>query len=139
MEAELASALRKVPLFSGLTDDDLEAVVRDATEEQFPPGQDIVTQGDSTGPFFLILEGRCKVMIDGQERRMMGPGQYFGEMTLLDNEPRSATVRAETTVRGLAIPPWDFLALLEENFGIARKVMANLSRRIRRHDRDAGG
>lgn len=137
MTEEQAAALKKVPLFAGLSDDDLVALTRNATEERYQPGQDIITQGDTTGPFFLILDGRCTVNIDGKPRRTVGAGQYFGEMSLIDEEPRSATVRAETAVRGIALPPWDFLALLEENWPIARKVMASLSRRLRGFDREA--
>ena len=135
--AEVIDALRKVPLFAGLSDADLGEVAANAVEENYKAGQDIVTQGDTTGPFFLILEGRCEVRIDGKPRRQMGPGQYFGEMALLDDEPRSATVRADTDVRGIALPPWEFLGLLESNFAITRKVMASLSRRIRIVDREA--
>lgn len=137
MTEEQAAALRKVPLFAGLSDRDLEKITENASEEHFEAGQDIVTQGDTTGPFFLILEGRCKVTIDGKPKRTLGPGQYFGEMALLDDEPRSATVRAETAVRGIALPPWDFLALLEANWPIARKVMASLSRRLRQYNRES--
>ncbi len=137
MTEEQATALRKVPLFAGLSDADLLAVSESATEERYPAGQDIVSQGDTTGSFFLILEGRCKVSIDGKPRRTMGPGQYFGEMSLLDEEPRSATVRAETDVRGIALPPAEFLGLLEANWPIARKVMASMSRRLRQLNLEA--
>jgi len=136
MTGEQAAALRKVPLFAGLSDGDLAAIAENATEETYAAGQDIITQGDTTGPFFLILEGRCNVLIDGKPRRTVGAGQYFGEMSLLDEEPRSATVRADTDVRGIALPPWDFLALLEHNWPIARKLMANMSRRLRQHNRE---
>lgn len=135
MKDELIAALKKVPLFTGLTDEDLASLTQDAEEKTYAEGQDIITQGDAGGPFFLILEGRAKVMIDGQERRAVGPGQYFGEYSLIDGEPRSATVRAESDVRGVAIPSWNFLSILEENFSIARKFMANMSRRLRAIER----
>ena len=133
--AEPLEALRKVPLFSGLSDAELEGVLRDSEEHEYLPGQDLVTQGDASGPFFLLFEGRCQVLIDGTVRKVIGPGQYFGDMALIDNEPRSATVRAETQVRGLAIPRQGFFDLLEANFGVARKIMANLSRRARAAER----
>lgn len=135
---ELVKALRGVPMFSALSDDELATVLADATVEEFPSGQDIVTQGDAADSFFLILEGRARVIIDAKERRTQGPGQSFGEMALLDEEPRSATVRADTDVRGLVLPSEAFLGLLERNWPITRKVMANLSRRLRNVDR-AGG
>ncbi len=133
---ERLEAIRKVPLFGGLSDSELETLLSDATEKRYTAGQDLVTQGDMSGPFFLLYEGRCKVLVDGQEKRTMGPGQYFGDMALVDGEPRSATVRAETDVKGLAIPAETFFAILEANFGVARKIMANLSRRARAAERE---
>ncbi|HUQ40841.1 MAG TPA: cyclic nucleotide-binding domain-containing protein [Acidimicrobiales bacterium] len=130
------AALRVVPLFGGLSDKELLSVLVDAQDRVYAAGQDIVTQGDAGDWFFLILEGRAKVLIDGAPRRTLGPGQYFGEMSLIDQEPRSATVRAEADVRGLSIPSATFLGILEHNWSIARKVMANLSRRLRSHDRE---
>lgn len=135
MDDDRLEALRKVPLFSGLTDQELEALLEQAEERTYRPGQDLVTQGDASGPFFLLYEGRCQVSIDGHPRRKVGPGQYFGDMALIDGEPRSATVRAETDVRGLAIHAEAFFGILESNFGVARKIMANLSRRARAAER----
>ena len=129
-------ALRKVPLFSGLTDQELSTLLDGSEERTYRPGQDLVTQGDASGPFFLLYEGRCQVTVDGHPRRVMGPGQYFGDMALIDGQPRSATVRAETEVRGLAIPADGFFGILESNFGVARKIMANLSRRARAAERE---
>lgn len=129
-------AIRKVPLFGGLSDSELETLLADATERSYLPGQDLVTQGDMSGPFFLLYEGQCKVLVDGQQKRTIGPGQYFGDMALVDGEPRSATVRADTEVKGLAIPAESFFGILEANFGVARKIMANLSRRARAAERE---
>lgn len=125
-----------MPLFSGLSDQELETLLERAEERSYRPGQDLVTQGDASGPFFLLYEGRCQVTVDGHPRRKVGPGQYFGDMALIDGEPRSATVRAETEVRGLAIHAEAFFAILESNFGVARKIMANLSRRARAAERE---
>lgn len=135
-DSDRLEAIRKVPLFGGLSDSELEALLRDASDRTYLPGQDLVTQGDMSGPFFLLYEGRCKVLVDGQEKRTMGPGQYFGDMSLVDGEPRSATVRAETDVKGLAIPGETFFGILEANFTVARKIMANLSRRARAAERE---
>ncbi|HUR49010.1 MAG TPA: cyclic nucleotide-binding domain-containing protein [Acidimicrobiales bacterium] len=129
-------ALRKVPLFSGLTDIELETLLEHSEERAYRPGQDLVTQGDSSGPFFLLYEGRCQVTVNGRPKRKVGPGQYFGDMALIDGEPRSATVRAETEVRGLAIHAEAFFGILEGNFAVTRKIMANLSRRARAAERE---
>lgn len=129
-------ALRKVPLFAALNDAELQELLDHSEERAYRPGQDLVTQGDVSGPFFLLYEGRCQVTVNGHPKRKVGPGQYFGDMALIDGEPRSATVRAETEVRGLAIHAEAFFALLESNFAVTRKIMANLSRRARAAERE---
>ena len=134
---QLLDALKRVPLLSDLSRKDLERVAADGREEMYSTGQDIVTQGDSGGPFFMLLEGRAQILRDGKVRRTLEPGAYFGEMSLVDHKPRSATVRAETNVRGLAIPSYSFMAMLESNFSLAKKVMAHLSNRVRELDDNA--
>ncbi|MBW3536666.1 MAG: cyclic nucleotide-binding domain-containing protein [Actinobacteria bacterium] len=134
-EVERLATLREVPLFVGLSDTELGSLLGDSEERTYLPGQDLVTQGDASGPFFLIFEGRCRVLVDGVDRKVIGAGQHFGDMALVDGEPRSATVRAETEVRALAIPAEGFFRLLEANFGVVRKIMANLSRRARAAER----
>lgn len=136
MADDRLEALRKVPLFSGLTDTELETLLQNSEERTYRPGQDLVTQGDVSGPFFLLLAGRCQVTVAGLPRRVLGPGQYFGDMSLIDGQPRSATVRAETEVTGLAIDAEGFFRILESNFGVTRKLMANLSRRARAAERE---
>ena len=128
---ESAAALKNVPLFAGLSDKELKAVARDVNEERFGPGEDLVVQGQQGGRFFLILEGTASLIVNGRARKTLGPGDYFGEMALVDRQPRSATVRSETDVRVLTATSWNFLAVLEENWPVARKVLEELSRRIR--------
>ena len=134
---QLFDSLKRVPLLSDLSRKELERVASDGREEVYSPGQDIVTEGDSGGPFFMLLEGRAEILKGGKSRRTLEPGAYFGEMSLIDHKPRSATVRAETNVKGLAIPSYSFMALLEDNFGLAKKVMAHLSNRVRELDDNA--
>lgn len=129
--------LKSVPLFSDLSKDELDEVVRVAREELYSQGQDIITEGQKGGPFFCIVEGRASVLVGGEKLNDLGPGSYFGEMALLEGAPRSATVRAETQVKAAAIASWNFLALLEDNWNITKKVLAQLSRRVR--DLERGG
>lgn len=127
--------LRRVPLFEGLSKPQLRYVLRETKEEPFSPGQTIVREGTSGGRFYLILEGRAKVIINNRSRRTLGPGDFFGELSLIDREPRSATVQAETHIRALSIASWNFLALLQEHWSMGHKVMVELSKRIRALDR----
>lgn len=134
-KTELVAALRDVPLLQELTDKELQAVARYVREESFNPGDEIVTQGESGGPFYMIVEGRAKAIVDGRSRGTIGPGQVFGEISLLDAGERSATIRAETQVHTLAITSWNFMSLLEDNWKMSHKVMMELCRRIRDLDR----
>jgi CRP-like cAMP-binding protein len=128
---DAAAVLKSVPLFAALSRGELNDIVDLAREELFSPGQDIVTEGQSGGPFFCITEGRADVVIHGKKVRELAPGAHFGEMALFEGGPRSATIRANTHVKALAITSWNFLALLQDNWDITKKVLAELSRRIR--------
>jgi len=138
-KTELVAALRTVPLLRGLSDRELQAVARYVREDSFKAGEHIVTQGDTGGPFYLIIEGTAKAIVDGRSRGTIGPGQVFGEISLIDQGVRSATIRAETDVKTLAVTSWNFLSLLEDNWKLAHKVMIELCRRIRALDKAIEG
>ena len=123
--------LKAVPLFQGLSRQELREVAEEAREELFSPNQDIVSEGQSGGPFFCITEGRADVVVDGKKIGDLGPGAYFGEMSLFEGGSRSATIRATTHVKALAITSWNFLAILQGNWEITKKVLAELSKRVR--------
>jgi CRP-like cAMP-binding protein len=126
-----AEALREVPLFACLNDKELRRIADLARKARFAPGEDIITEGHSSGPFFLITEGDALVIVGGKERGKLGPGDFFGEMSLLDGQPRSATIRAIGDVRAHAISSWDFLALLERNWSMTHKLLVDIAHRVR--------
>jgi CRP-like cAMP-binding protein len=130
-KTDAAAVLKSVPLFGALSRGELNDVVDLAREELFSPGQDIVTEGQAGGPFFTITEGRADVIVHGKKVRELGPGSHFGEMALFEGTPRSATVRASTHVKALAITSWNFLALLQDNWDLTKKILAELSRLVR--------
>jgi CRP/FNR family transcriptional regulator, cyclic AMP receptor protein len=125
-----ADVLGSLPLFSGLSKGELKHIAAEAREELYSPGQDIVTQGQSGGPFFCITEGRVDVVRDGKKVGEQGPGSAFGERSLFEGGPRTATIRAQTHVKALAIASWNFLAILEDNWDLTKKILAELSRRL---------
>ncbi|HVL80584.1 MAG TPA: cyclic nucleotide-binding domain-containing protein [Actinomycetota bacterium] len=129
--------LSQVPLFAGLSKRELEHIYKESEEETFSEGTTIVREGDSTGRFYVILDGTVKVQSDGRSKGKMGPGDFFGEMSLLDGRPRSATIVAASYVRARSIAPWNFLSILEENWPITKKVLAALSERVRRGESSA--
>ena len=135
-KTDAAAVLKSVPLFGALSRNELNDIVELGREELFSPGQDIVTEGQAGGPFFCITEGRADVIVHGKKVRELAPGSHFGEMALFEGTPRSATIRANTHVKALAITSWNFLALLQDNWDITKKVLGELSRIIRELQED---
>jgi CRP-like cAMP-binding protein len=134
-ETPVVELLRGCPIFEGLSDKELDAVRRIGKEVSFPAGREIVKQGATGVGFHLIMEGQAAVEKDGQNIADLGPGKYFGEMSLIDGGPRSATVRAESDVRTFSLASWSFSALLDDNPSIARTMLVELSKRIRNAER----
>ena len=137
-KSDQIAALKGVSLFASMSDRDLKAVMAGCREEVYSDGQAIVREGQPGGPFFLITEGNAKLLVNGKVRKTFTPGDYFGEMAMIDKGPRSATIVASGPVKALAIASWDFLALCEENWGIAHKVMMGMATVIRHLDKTAG-
>lgn len=134
-KSDAVNLLKSVPLFEALTKKELEAIRRASQEVNFPAGRIIVTEGETGAAFHLVLEGKAKVITGGRTRATLGPGDYFGEMSLIDHGPRSATVKAETPVRTLSLVSWDFLPLLDHMPQLARKMLVIMSQRLRAAER----
>jgi CRP-like cAMP-binding protein len=123
--------LRGVPLFAGLPDKALTQVLALAKEVDHESGKPILEEDHSGVGFHLILEGNATVDVSGTEVARFGPGDYFGEMSIIDGLPRSATVTAAVDVRTLAITSWDFEGLMEQHPSMMRAMLVELSGRIR--------
>ncbi len=132
-EAAYTQYLQNVPIFSSLAAGELEAVARSLKERTYEPGAVIVKQGDPGIGFFLIVEGRVEVSHDGHHIRDMGPGEFFGEMALLEERARTATVTAKERTRCLQLVRWDFRALLREHPEMAVRLLEVVVRRLREH------
>jgi CRP/FNR family cyclic AMP-dependent transcriptional regulator len=128
---DMVKLLAGVPLFEGLSKKELEAVVGAGKEVDVRQGKQIVAEGQTGLGFHLVLEGSVRVLVGGEDRAQLGPGEYFGEMSLIDGGPRSATVVADTPVRTLSLASWAFLPILDDHPSIARKLLVELSRRLR--------
>ena len=132
-----ASFFRKFDLFAELDDRELSQIAAVAKSRRYAK-DDVVFHADESGDIFcLIREGQVKVTMISPEGKeiiltMFGPGEFFGEMALLDDEPRSATVVATEPLDVVTIWRSDFLQILQENFSIAKKILAELSRRLRK-------
>lgn len=130
--------LAKVPIFANCSPEEIAAIASVAQESGFQPGQIIVTQGTPGQAFYLILAGRVEILRDGQSLGAFGAGDFFGEMSLLDQAPRSATIRAIDYTSCIMLSSWDFKALLERYPSIAVKLLEVLSRRLRVADEQIG-
>jgi CRP-like cAMP-binding protein len=126
-----AAFLARVPLFANCTADEIAAIEAVAQEHVYEPGQIIVTQGTPGQAFYTVLSGRVEIVREDKSLGAFGPGDFFGEMSLLDQAPRSATIRALEETKCLMLSSWDFKALLERHPSIAIKLLEVLSRRLR--------
>jgi CRP/FNR family transcriptional regulator, cyclic AMP receptor protein len=127
----LKDLLGSVSLFEGLSKTDLTKIEKLGKEVDFPKGKTIVTEGEDGVGFHLILEGKANVIVGGRKRSTMGPGEWFGELSLIDRGPRTATVTTDTPVRTFSLLSWEFLPLLDKNPRITRKIMIEMCRRLR--------
>jgi CRP/FNR family cyclic AMP-dependent transcriptional regulator len=135
--------LRNVPLFSVLTETQLELLTNVVTRRSFPRGTTIIAAGDMTDSLYVIISGRLKVMMsddDGGEviLAILGPNEFFGEMGLLDDHPRSASVVAIEPCELLGLLKRDFKKCLAENFEMTMTVMRSIVKRLREADRKIG-
>ena len=124
-------ALHRVPLLAGLSRRDVARVFELGTEDEFFPGKVIVKAGNEARDFYLIMMGEARLTVPGGRTSILGPGDYFGEMAVLDGGPRSATIVADTHVSALRIGRSDFLALLDTYGSIGRKILVEMSKHVR--------
>ena len=122
--------LRHVPLFEGLEDKDLERLADRFQERSFSEGDSVVNEGSTGTSFFVIGEGNANVSIGGETRDTLGPGDYFGEIALVDEGVRSASITAATDLKSYFLTPWEFRPFVEEHPQVAWKLMQNLARRL---------
>ncbi|WP_374335768.1 Crp/Fnr family transcriptional regulator [Methyloversatilis sp.] len=127
-------------MFSGLPDSCLEPVAKVANMRRVPRGSIVVRAGDKTDFVYLVLSGSLKVLVSDEEGRevilsMLGPGELFGEMGVLDDNPRSATVVTVVPSDLIVIAKSDFKRVLQENFEVSMFIMRNLVARLRTADR----
>jgi CRP-like cAMP-binding protein len=122
--------LRTVPLFGGCTDKELGFIASRVDEVDVPAGTTLTRKGESGGDFFVILEGKAEVEAS-PGKRSLGPGDFFGEIALVDNGPRTATVRAATPMRMLVLGHAQFRDVLHQNGEIAVKILRAVTERLR--------
>lgn len=122
-DQETTQLLKQVPLFSDLDGRELAQVAESMKRREFSAGQEIAREGESGVGFFVIEAGDAKVTVHGQERRHLGPGDYFGEIALIAQGARTATVTADSDLVAYGMTFWDFRPLVESNASIAWKLL----------------
>jgi CRP-like cAMP-binding protein len=120
---DAAELLKRVPLFSDLDGKELQQIASSMKPRTFSAGQQIAVEGESGVGFFVIEDGHAKVTVAGDEVRTLGPGDYFGEVALITQGARTATVTADTELKTYGMTFWDFRPLVEDTPGIAWKLL----------------
>jgi CRP-like cAMP-binding protein len=132
--------IRRVPLFSMLTADQAQAIADSVVKRRFRRGELVVEQGRKSNALFILLNGRARVLTSDARGRevilaVLESGDYVGEMSLIDNEPHSATVRAEIQTDMLVLQRSDFARCLPENSTLSYAILRGLVKRLRNADR----
>jgi CRP-like cAMP-binding protein len=126
-----AAALAHVPLFEGISAESMARLAAVTGELDFDPGQFIVLQGQVGTGLYVITSGKAKVLRGSDELAEFGPGDFFGELAVIDQMPRSASVQAVESTSCLALASWDLLDLLENDPKLCLNLIRGLAARIR--------
>ena len=122
--------ISRIDLFSDLSKGELKDLAGAMKEYRFDPGRDVVTEGTNGVGFFVIEKGSATVSVAGDDVANLGPGEYFGEIALLADVPRTATVTAKTELTCWGITSWAFKPIVEQNGKIAWKLLQALARML---------
>jgi CRP/FNR family transcriptional regulator, cyclic AMP receptor protein len=123
-------ALKKAPLFEGLSKKELTELARQSEDLEVPEGHVLTKEGDTGQEFFVLVEGKVEVKAKGRSLGDRGGGDFIGEIALLEDTKRTATVTATTPLRLFVLTRQDFRRLVDQNPDVERKVLQTLARRI---------
>jgi CRP-like cAMP-binding protein len=122
-----ADELKQVPLFSGLSQRQLKRLARDFREREIKSGTLVMREGEKSGiSFFVIVDGKATVSADGNQVGQLGPGDHFGELALISENVRSATVTADEPMRCLVMGFWDFRRFAKQNPDVTWKLLQHV-------------
>jgi CRP-like cAMP-binding protein len=123
--------IKRVPLFSDLDRRELQGLASSMKERTFNAGETVASEGQTGIGFFIIDDGEVAVSVQGKERATMKSGDYFGEVALIDDGARTATLTAKTDVRCYGITAWEFRPLVAQNADLAWKMLQTMAKRLR--------
>ena len=130
--------IQQVPLFSDLDKKELQGLASTMKERTFNSGDTIATEGQTGIGFFIIDDGEASVSVQGEERATLKHGDYFGEVALIDDGARTATITAKTDLRCYGITSWEFRPLIAQNADLAWKMLQTMARRLRSAEQRPG-
>ena len=125
------AALEQVPLLAELSKRDRQRLTQSMKERTFPPGKQVVVEGRNGVGFFIIMDGAAAVSVGDEVVRVLGPGDYFGEMALIQGAERTATITADSELRCLSVTAWDFKRFVVDNPSVAWALLQTLAQRLR--------
>jgi CRP/FNR family cyclic AMP-dependent transcriptional regulator len=123
--------LERVPLFADLSRREVKQIARLFKRRRFAAGETVVQEGSGGGAFYVIESGEARVVVGGEERSMLGPGDHFGEIALIDDGARMATITATSDIDCYGLTYWDFRPVVEGNGVIAWKLLQSLAKMYR--------
>lgn len=129
--------LQRVPLFAGLDPKELGRLSGSFKERTFPAGESVATEGEGGAGFFVIESGEAVVKVHGEERGRLGPGDYFGDIAMIDQGDRTASIEAESELKTYGLTFWDFRPLVESDARIAWPLLQVMAKRLRAAESEA--
>ena len=136
---ELKAQLAQIDLFQSLSKRSLNQLVKGGRETGHPDGKEIITEGSGAVGFHLVISGTARVTSGGAVRRTLGAGDYFGEISVIDGKPRSASVEAVDSLVTFAIVPSTVQALMDDHPDFARRLLVLVCARLREAEARAAG
>lgn len=133
MSTNVVDALARVPMLSSLDRRHLERLAKDFSDRTFPAGSVVVREGDDRGiGFFVVADGEAVASVGGTEVSRLGPGSHFGEVALISDRVRTATVTAVTDLNCFVMTLWDFRAFVQGNAEVSWKLLEQLAQMLHR-------
>ena len=137
MSRPTTDVLRQVPLFADLEQRELDRIADSFKERRFSAGETVSSEGGGAAGFFVIAEGKASVSVGGSPRGTLGPGDHFGEVALIDEGARTATLTADSDMLCYGMTFWEFRPIVEGNAQIAWKLLQALARKLRAAEQSA--
>jgi CRP/FNR family transcriptional regulator, cyclic AMP receptor protein len=129
--------LQRIPLFANLEPRELERMSGSFKERTFPAGESVATEGEGGAGFFVIESGEAVVTVGGDERGHLGPGDYFGDIAMIDQGDRTASIKADSELKCYGLTFWDFRPLVESDARIAWPLLQAMAKRLRQAEAEA--